>query len=72
MSDRFMRDERGPTERDADARLARRARQQMLAAVSTLRAGFTGDVLARPDAARAGDPHADGRRFERLQHHGTE
>jgi hypothetical protein len=72
MSDRFTRDERGPTERDADARLARRARQQMLAAVSTLRAGFTGDVLARPDAAPAGDPHADRRRFQRLQHHGTE
>ena len=70
MSDRFMRDERGPTERDADARLARRARQQMLAAVSTLRAGFTGDVLARPDAPRAADP--DESRFQRLQHHRTD
>jgi hypothetical protein len=72
MSDRFMRDERGPTERDADARLARRARQQMLAAVSTLRAGFTGDVLARPDAPRTGHPHESGRRFQRLQHHRTD
>jgi hypothetical protein len=71
MSDRFMRDELGPTERDAEARLAHRARQQMLAAVSTLRAGFTGDVLARPDAPRAG-PHADERRFQRLQHHRTD
>ena len=67
MSERFTRDERGPTERDADARLARRARQQMLAAVSTLRAGFTGDVLARPDAPRAADQ--DESRFQRLQHH---
>jgi hypothetical protein len=72
MSDRFIRDELGPTERDADARLAHRARQQMLAAVSTLRAGFTGDVLARPDTRRAGDPHADDRRFQRLQHHRTD
>jgi hypothetical protein len=72
MSDRFMRDERGPTERDADVRLARRARQQMRAAVSTLRAGFTGDVLARPDAPRGGDAHEDERRFQRLQHHGSD
>jgi hypothetical protein len=70
MSERFTRDERGPTERDADARLARRARQQMLAAVSTLRAGFTGDVLAHPDAPRAADP--DESRFRRLQHHRTD
>jgi hypothetical protein len=69
MSDRFMRDERGPTERDADAGLAQRARQQMLAAVSNLRAGFTGDVLARPDPPRAGDARKNDHRFQRLQHH---
>jgi len=69
MSDRFMRDERGPTQRDADARLARRARQQMLAAVSTLRAGFTGEVLARPHAPHGSDPRRDDHGFERLQHH---
>ena len=49
MSDRFTRDERGPTERVADDGLARRARQQMRAAVSTLRAGFGADLLASPD-----------------------
>jgi hypothetical protein len=69
MSDRFRRDERGPTERDADARLARRARQQMLAAVSTLRAGFTGDVLARPETSPAGGADEGARGFQRLQHH---
>jgi hypothetical protein len=69
MSDRFMRDERGPTERNADEKLALRARQQMLAAVSTLRAGFTGDVLARPDA---GDTGEDGPRSQRVQHHGID
>ena len=63
MSDRFTRDERGPTERRVDDGLARRARQQMRAAVSTLRAGFTGDVLARPDAPRAADGRADEVRF---------
>ena len=69
MSDRFMRDERGPTERDADAGLAQLARQQMLAAVSNLRAGFTGDVLARPDAPRAVPTGENDPRFQRLQHH---
>jgi hypothetical protein len=72
MSDRFMRDERGPTERNADEQLAMRARQQMLAAVSALRAGFTGDVLARPDAPDTAAASEDRRRFQRLQHHGID
>jgi hypothetical protein len=72
MSDRFMRDERGPTERNADETLALRARQQMLAAVSTLRAGFTGDVLARPDAPDAGDTGEGAPGFQRVQHHGID
>jgi hypothetical protein len=49
MSDRFTRDERGPTERNADARLARRAREEMRAAVTNLRAGFGADLPASPD-----------------------
>ena len=49
MSDRFTRDERGPTERNADARLARRAREEMRTAVTNLRAGFGADVLVSPD-----------------------
>jgi hypothetical protein len=56
MSDRFMRDEQGPTQRNADARLARRAREQMRTAVTNLRAGFGADLLAPPDAPEvAGD-----------------
>jgi hypothetical protein len=50
-------------ERDAAGDFARRARQQMRAAVSTLRAGFTGDVLARPDEPREPGTGDDQRRF---------
>jgi len=64
MSDRFTREKRRPTERDAAGDLARRARQQMRAAVSTLRAGFTGDVLARPEEPREPEA-ADDQRFRR-------
>jgi hypothetical protein len=65
MSDRFTRDERGPTEHSAKDELALRARQQMRAAVSNLRAGFTGDVLARPDAPGPGAALTHELRFER-------
>jgi hypothetical protein len=63
MSDRFTREKRRPTEWDAAGDLARRARQQMRAAVSTLRAGFTGDVLARPDEPREPEAADDQPRF---------
>ena len=47
MSDRFTR----------ESDLARRARQQMRAAVSNLRAGFGGDLLSSPhDEEPASDP----------------
>jgi hypothetical protein len=48
MSDRFMRDERPATSRDADGELARRARQQMRAAVSNLSAGFGPELVSTP------------------------
>ena len=63
MSDRFAREKRLLMERDAAGDFARRARQQMRAAVSTLRAGFTGDVLARPDEPREPGTGDDQRRF---------
>lgn len=54
MSERFTRDERGPTQRSTDARLATRAREEMRAAVTNLRAGFGADLLASPDVAPKG------------------
>ena len=65
MSDRFTREKRRPTERDAAGELARRARQQMRAAVSNLRAGFTGYVLARPGEPREPEAADDEPRFLR-------
>ena len=67
MSERFTREKRRPTQRDADGDLATRARQQMRAAVSTLRAGFTGHVLARRDEPTEGDASAEEPRFRRMR-----
>jgi hypothetical protein len=65
MSDRFTRAKRRRTERDAAGDLASRARQQMRDAVSNLRAGFTGDVLARPDESQEPETADDQPRFGR-------
>jgi hypothetical protein len=62
MSDRFMRDERGPTDHNADAGLARQAREEMRAAVTNLRAGFGADLLVSPHVEVARD---DAERFSR-------
>jgi len=67
VSDRFTGEKRRPKERDAAGDLARRARLQMSAAVSTLRAGFTGVVLARPHEPREPDTPDDQPRFHRTR-----
>jgi hypothetical protein len=67
MSDRFAPDER-PPEHGGDDDLAARARQQMRAAVSNLRAGFGADLLsaeigqAEPDEGDAADARFTKRR----------
>jgi hypothetical protein len=64
MSERFSSDERQSHHPDGDRELAQRARQQMRAAVSTLRAEFGADLLsteiAQPDHDEA---DAAGARF---------